>query len=150
MQKQKTPTSPEATTPEQTEPIVAAAIVEVEIDEYTGLPVGPKNDAPIQIADPEESAAAKQMRLFRERIVAERNKPEVVYVPPPMNARQLERREAEMNAGKARVARAKEQEALRPKPVKTPTDGTMTPVYRPADYSHEPGNPSKELRTVRG
>lgn len=92
------------------------------------------------VVEPETPAprTAAQLRLdqFQEQVRKSRE-PKIIPPPGKPTLRQAANTSLEMQAGKKRVAAAREQERLRPRPKKAPSEGTMTSVYRPP--AHVPG-----------
>jgi hypothetical protein len=90
-------------------------------------------------ASPEPEIATRDEATIRrdrfvEKVLANRNKVEPVYTPPPPPAQIAEQTRLEMAEGARRVALAAEAQKVRPAPKRDPSQGTTTPVYRPKDY----------------
>lgn len=84
-------------------------------------------------------AAAQGREFLLARLRQHSDKPKEVYVPPPMSARQLEKLELEMAAGKRAVERAEAQNTNRPVPPRDPREpGPSTPVHRPGNIVPDP------------
>lgn len=79
---------------------------------------------------------------FRQRILDARMQPAPSNEPPPAHPRILEQTNAELEAGKALVAKNEAMRAARsPNPVNTVREGTMTEVFRPANHVPDPKKP---------
>ena len=99
----------------------------------------PPEPEPELVAAPEpapKSEAAARLDAFREQVLKNRE-PKIIPPPGKPTLRQAANTSLEMQAGKKRVDAAREQERLRPRPVKDPSAGVMTPVHRPP--GHVPG-----------
>lgn len=84
---------------------------------------------------------------LEQRLLELRNPPPpVVHVPAPPTPRMVANTEAEMAAGRRRVAHFEEMERNRPKPEHNPRDGHNIEVRRAGEYVHEKGTNS--ARTV--
>jgi len=95
-------------------------------------------DQPTQ-ASPEPEIATRDAATIRRddfvaKVLANRNKVEPVYVPPPVPQAIATQTQLEMAEGAKRVALATEAQKNRPVPKRDPSQGTSTPVYRPKDY----------------
>lgn len=73
---------------------------------------------------------------FLAQLIEQRNAPDPTPpAPPPIPPRIMDQTRAEMEAGRARVARFEAQEAARPKQAPpSEKEGLMTPVHRPGDH----------------
>lgn len=88
----------------------------------------------VRVRIPDADKATIELNDFVAKIMEERNKPEPVYVPPAQHPRQVEQTRLEMEAGAKRVAENEVEQGNRPVPVRDPSEGTSTPVYRPVDF----------------
>ena len=82
-----------------------------------------------------EAALEDKKRDFFNKIQAARTpKPEPEFVPPPLAPRVMEQTNAELEAGRALVAKHEALQAAR-RPAAPPNDEAQTkPVFRPGDY----------------
>src|ERR1035437_2416817 len=90
-------------------------------------------------ASPEPEIATRDAATIRRddfvaKVLANLNKVEPVYVPPPVPPAIAAQTQLEMAEGAKRVALAAEAQKARPVPKRDPSQGTSTPVYRPKDY----------------
>jgi hypothetical protein len=84
----------------------------------------------------------KEIEKFRDDLEARVRQPPQEPKPPPepvpLTERQSEQLKAEQEAGRKRTEYFEEQAANRPPPPPPdPSEGTMTPVFRPKNYTHE-------------
>lgn len=81
---------------------------------------------------------------------ARKPKPEPQVEPPPLAPRVVEQTNAELAAGRAMVAKNEELAAARRPRVPEPTDGKVTPVFRPGDYvpDQKKGQGNVQARTL--
>lgn len=120
-------------------------------DAPTQAPADPAQTADVPAA-PIQSGALDRMAMDEYRaahsenmkrdfvtgVMAARNVVEKPYTPPAVPERIAESTRLEMAAGAKRVAEFEQIEAQRPKRPVDPSNGTMTPVFRPADYVPDP------------
>src|ERR1017187_2285146 len=95
-------------------------------------------DQPTQ-ASPEPEIATRDAATIRRddfvaKVLANRNKVEPVYIPPPVPPAVAAHTQLEMAEGAKRVALSVEAQKARPVPKRDASQGTSTPVYRPKDY----------------
>lgn len=104
--------------------------------------------------EPPKTEAEQRKEAFVARVMEIRNKPVANVVLAPATPRQLNQTQLEMAAGQRAVARHQQQEAARPRPVvkPDPTQGTTTPVFRPADYvpDQRKGQGHVKAQTIAG
>lgn len=93
------------------------------------------------VKEPVLTEGEQQRQDFVQQMLAMRDVKVPEYVPPPPTERQRTQIELEMEAGRRRVAQNVAHDAARPRPVKDPTEGHTTPVFRPKD--HVPSMESK-------
>ena len=94
------------------------------------MPASPQSmEVPEQMLSP----AAKRLKAVQEEILARRNAPKPVYIPPAPPPGIVEKTRLEIEEGRRRNAMAEEARANRPVPKADPS-ATMTPVFRPADF----------------
>lgn len=117
------------------------------------------NSEPLRSTDPEitilrppmddmEEVRGNSLQEFIKKVHAARAAKPVEQAPPAPSPRQAERTNAELEAGRRRVAYAAEQASNRPRVVRDKTEGSTTPVYRPGDHvpnldSKDPGRGSQ-------
>ena len=126
------------------EPQAEAAPVHAEQDTHSGPEPGnveqeaqpePVNDEPIKIVEPEPAISANERakREFFKKVMEARSKPAVNVAPEPVSTRVLNQTELELEAGRKAVAKHAQQMKNRPPPPAPGlSEGTMTPVFRPA------------------
>lgn len=102
---------------------------------------------PVPVNSPEEeepmvSVMAKGLDYLHQKMREHANRPKPVYVPPPMTDGMRARIEEEQAAGRRAVEKHAAQQASRPVPVRDPSEGFTTPVYRPGDVVPDPTVPA--------
>jgi len=111
-------------------------------------PIAPKDlvaaveDAPEVVLTPEQldamHAAARRDNdkfNFVQRVMEARKPKQEDAVSQPVAPRILDQTKAEMEEGRAQVTRHAAQQASRPKPVTSPSEGTNQAVFRPGDFT---------------
>jgi hypothetical protein len=136
------PKAPEAKGP--VDPITAAVTAAIGKTETTVNAAAkekakPPEDKPVGdsdagvVFDPE----LPRDELERQMIARIRPPEKAPYVPPPPNERMQTQLDIEQEAGRKRVALARQQFLNRPKPKPDPTAGTNVEVRRDGSYQHE-------------
>jgi hypothetical protein len=142
------------------EGLVADELVETGLTALTELPPSepvtkkeaiPDEPAPlVQIEEPvrPETHSERVKREFTEKILASRIQPPAFVAQPPI-PRMLDQTKLEMAEGKRMNAHHDALRANRPIIKPDLSTGSMTPVFRPADYVPDPKKPvSNGARTV--
>lgn len=119
----------------ETAPVASADVPLVQVAGL-GADVTTKVEEIVQQFPIEVQRAAENENLkrdFMEKVAAANRPEDKPYTPPAVPIRIAEQTRLEMAAGAQRVAEFEAQKASRPQP-KPQQDGTMTPVFRPADF----------------
>jgi hypothetical protein len=100
------------------------------------------------LANEEYKQAHRENRVhnFVSDVMKARQVVEPVYTPPPVAEAVAKRTNEEMEAGRRMVEARAAQEALRPKRPVDPTEGRMTPVFRPRDFIPDPKKNQGQVR----
>lgn len=99
----------------------------------------------------EEAGRENAKRDFTLKVLeARKPRPEPEFVPPPLAPRVAAQTQAELAAGAALVAKNEELAAARRPRVADPTEGKVTPVFRPGDYvpDQKKGQGNVQARTL--
>lgn len=120
--------------PKQKPPEPKTPAPEPIVTETTAVEAKPVNEeeSGLTVKIEEGNRPDIDLNAFVEKLLADRNKPEPVYVPPAPHPRQLEQTRLEMEAGAKRVAENEAEQ--RPVHPRDPSEGTSTPVYRPVEF----------------